>query len=52
MIILGTPLSQEQWNKYKDPEERILNPQEVKEIIFHGVCIYIVQIYILIVFHK
>ncbi|XP_050573963.1 TBC1 domain family member 15-like isoform X3 [Bombus affinis] len=32
----GTPLSQEQWNKYKDPEERILNPQEVKEIIFHG----------------
>lgn len=46
MIILGTPLSQEQWNKYKDPEERILNPQEVKEIIFHGVCTYVVYIYI------
>lgn len=39
MIILGTPLSQEQWNKYKDPEGRILNPQEVKEVIFRGVCI-------------
>nr|XP_034174028.1 TBC1 domain family member 15 isoform X2 [Osmia lignaria] len=32
----GTPLSQEQWNKYKDPEGRILNPQEVKEVIFRG----------------
>ncbi|OAD55231.1 TBC1 domain family member 15 [Eufriesea mexicana] len=32
----GTPLSQEQWNKYKDREGRILNPQEVKEVIFRG----------------
>lgn len=32
----GTPLSQEQWNEYKDSEGRILNPQEVKEIIFRG----------------
>lgn len=33
----GMPLSQEQWNKCKDPEGRILNPQEIKEVIFHGV---------------
>ncbi|KOX72123.1 TBC1 domain family member 15 [Melipona quadrifasciata] len=32
----GMPLSQEQWNKFKDSEGRILNPQEVKDIIFHG----------------
>ena len=32
------PLSQEQWNKFKDSEGRILNSQEVKDIIFHGVC--------------
>ncbi|CAL7934655.1 unnamed protein product [Xylocopa violacea] len=32
----GTPLSQEQWNKYKDLEGRVLNPREVKEIIFRG----------------
>ncbi|XP_031833256.1 TBC1 domain family member 15/17 [Nomia melanderi] len=32
----GAPLSQEQWNKYKDPEGRVLNPEEVKEIIFRG----------------
>lgn len=32
----GTPLSQEQWNKYKDPDGRILNHEEVKDIIFRG----------------
>ncbi|XP_017798163.1 PREDICTED: TBC1 domain family member 15 [Habropoda laboriosa] len=32
----GTPLSQEQWNKYKDPEGRVSNPEEVKNIIFRG----------------
>ncbi|KAK9293487.1 hypothetical protein QLX08_011579 [Tetragonisca angustula] len=32
----GMPLSQEQWNKFKDSEGRILNSQEVKDIIFHG----------------
>ncbi|CAK9821099.1 TBC1 domain family member 15 [Anthophora plagiata] len=32
----GSPLSQEQWNKHKDAEGRVLNPEEVKEIIFHG----------------
>ncbi|XP_053978196.1 TBC1 domain family member 15-like [Hylaeus anthracinus] len=32
----GSPLSQEQWDKYKDSEGRILNPQEVKEVIFRG----------------
>lgn len=32
----GAPLSQEQWNKCKDSEGRILDPEAVKEIIFHG----------------
>ncbi|XP_076174355.1 TBC1 domain family member 15/17 [Ptiloglossa arizonensis] len=32
----GAPLSREQWNNYKDKEGRILNPQEVKEVIFRG----------------
>ncbi|XP_076628663.1 TBC1 domain family member 15/17 [Colletes latitarsis] len=32
----GLPLSLEQWKRYKDPEGRIINPQAVKEIIFHG----------------
>lgn len=38
--MLGTPLSQEQWNKYKDPDGRILNHEEVKDIIFRGVRTY------------
>lgn len=40
MITIGAPLSREQWNNYKDKEGRILNPQEVKEVIFRGVCTY------------
>ncbi|XP_076673409.1 TBC1 domain family member 15/17 isoform X2 [Andrena cerasifolii] len=34
--VWRTPLSQEQWNKYKDPDGRILNHEEVKDIIFRG----------------
>lgn len=40
MTVLGSPLSQEQWNKYKDPDGRILNPGAVKEVIFRGVRTY------------
>ncbi|KAL6438386.1 hypothetical protein ACFW04_004494 [Cataglyphis niger] len=32
----GAPLTQEQWEKYKDSEGRIINPEAVKEIIFRG----------------
>ncbi|XP_033230728.1 TBC1 domain family member 15 isoform X2 [Belonocnema kinseyi] len=32
----GAPLSQEQWDKYKDSMGRITNPEAVKEIIFRG----------------
>ncbi|XP_012222264.1 TBC1 domain family member 15 isoform X2 [Linepithema humile] len=32
----GAPLTQEQWEKYKDSEGRINNPEAVKEIIFRG----------------
>lgn len=32
----GAPLSQQQWDKCKSPEGTVLNPEEVKEIIFRG----------------
>ncbi|XP_043466619.1 TBC1 domain family member 15-like [Leptopilina heterotoma] len=32
----GAPLTQEQWDKYKDPTGRVMNPDAVKEIIFRG----------------
>lgn len=32
----GAPLSQEQWDKYKDPTGRITDPDAIKEIIFRG----------------
>lgn len=37
IILSGAPLTQEQWEKYKDSEGRIINPEAVKEIIFRGV---------------
>lgn len=41
IITLGAPLTQEQWEKYKDSAGRINNPEAVKEIIFRGVYISI-----------
>ncbi|XP_029159284.1 TBC1 domain family member 15 isoform X1 [Nylanderia fulva] len=32
----GTPLTQEQWEKCKDSEGRIIDPEAIKEIIFRG----------------
>lgn len=32
----GAPLSQEQWNRSKDVEGRITNPEAIREIIFRG----------------
>ncbi|XP_001599344.2 TBC1 domain family member 15 isoform X1 [Nasonia vitripennis] len=32
----GAPLTQEQWDKCKDTEGRVLNPETVREIIFRG----------------
>ncbi|XP_015608972.1 TBC1 domain family member 15 [Cephus cinctus] len=32
----GAPLSQEQWDRFKDPEGRVTNPKAVREIIFRG----------------
>lgn len=41
MIILsGAPLTQEQWEKCKDREGRIADPEAIKEIIFRGVNIF------------
>lgn len=37
IILSGAPLTQEQWEKRKDSEGRIINPEAVKEIIFRGV---------------
>ncbi|XP_078036986.1 TBC1 domain family member 15/17 [Augochlora pura] len=34
--LRGTPLTQHQWNQYQDSDGRILNPQEVKEVVFRG----------------
>jgi len=39
--MLGAPLTQEQWKKYKTSEGKIVNPEAVKQIIFRGVCIHI-----------
>ncbi|XP_076655379.1 TBC1 domain family member 15/17 [Halictus rubicundus] len=32
----GSPLSKEQWNRCKDSQGRILNPDHVKEVVFRG----------------
>ncbi|XP_034937097.1 TBC1 domain family member 15 [Chelonus insularis] len=32
----GVPLSQEQWDDYKDPSGRIINPELVRKVIFRG----------------
>lgn len=39
LILSGAPLTQEQWEKCKDSEGRIINPEAIKEIIFRGVYI-------------
>lgn len=39
----GPPLSQDQWENATDDEGRIINPEQIKEIIFKGVSFYVPQ---------
>lgn len=48
----GAPLSQDQWDRCKDADGRVTNPDAVREIIFRGVCFRHIYFYHLFKFHS